>query len=109
MKKLSLILVCLLAAIIMNAQATKVQVKPADLPKMAAENVAKTYPGYTIKEVTKVTEKNIIRYDVVVVKGSATETLCYDKNGSFLMKMTPKAATPAPVQKPAEKKAPARK
>lgn len=96
----------MLVVLALNAQISKVTVKVADLPKALAENVAKNYTGFTIKDATKVTENNVVTYDVVINKGTTTETLVYDKDGKFLRKMTPAPATTA---KPQEKPAPAKK
>jgi len=111
MKKISLILVFVMAVLAVNAQITRVAVKSADLPKALTDNVAKSYAGYTIKESTKVTENNVITYDVVLAKGATTETLVYDKDGKFLRKAAPQTAHTAhsTMQKPAEKSAPAKK
>jgi hypothetical protein len=110
MKKISLILVLIMAVLAVNAQITRVAVKSADLPKAIHENLTKNYAGYTIKESTKVTENNVVTYDVAIVKGTSTETLVYDKDGKFLRKAAPKTAPPANTgQKPAEKSAPAKK
>ena len=85
----------------------KFTVKASDLPKAITENIAKNYTGFTIKEATKVTENNVVSYDVMINKGTTSETLVYDKDGKFLRKMTPTAAaTPAAPAKPQEKPAP---
>ncbi len=84
-----------MAVLVANAQITKAPVKTADLPKAITENVAKNYVGFTVKEATKVTENKVVTYDVVITKGTTTETLVYDKDGKFLRKMT----APAPAKK----------
>ena len=61
----------------------------ADLQKTITDNIAKDYVGYTIKEATKVTENNIVTYEVVVVKNTMTETLVYDNVGKYLKKLPP--------------------
>jgi hypothetical protein len=109
MKKLVFILVLLMGALVVNAQAgktaaknqpMKMVVKIADLPKALTDNVAKDYPGFTIKEATSVTANNSLTYDVVITKGTTTETLVYDKDGKFIRKMTQKVVTtPAPAKK----------
>jgi hypothetical protein len=104
MKKLLFIMTLIMAVLVANAQITKVQVKASDLPKAITDNIAKNYVGYTIKEATKVTENKVVTYDVVIHKGTAMETLVYDKDGKFLRKMTPPAATsPAATPAPAKK------
>jgi hypothetical protein len=96
MKKVLFVLVLIMAALVVNAQATTTQAKPtttvvkiADLPKAITDNVAKDYPGYTIKEATSVTTNNVVTYEVVIVKGVTTETLVYDKDGVFVKKCPP--------------------
>jgi len=117
MKKLMLLTVMCLAIVFANAQTatktapakattekksnkTKVEVK--DLLKPITENIAKDYAGYKATEAYKVVDKDVVTYEVVVTKGTAKETLIYDKDGKFLNKVAPKAA-------PATKKADAPK
>ena len=97
MKKVLLVLVLIMAVLEVNAQATKTTVtnakstrttvKVAELQKAITDNIAKDYVGYTIKEATSITEKNTVTYDVVIVKGTSTETLVYDKDGTFVKKL----------------------
>jgi hypothetical protein len=103
MKKLLFITVLFLAALVVNAQRTTV--KTADLPKGITENVTKDYAGFTIKDATKVVANNATTYEVVVVKGSTSETLLYDNTGKFTKRVTVKSGTTAkkegkPSQKP---------
>jgi hypothetical protein len=108
MKKLFVIMILVMAAVVVNAQRTPVKV--ADLQKPIVDNITKDYAGFTIKDATKVVENNATTYEVMVVKGTAHETLCYDKDGKFVKKVVktegttakPKAAAPAakpPVKK----------
>ena len=107
MKKVLLVLVLIMAVLAVNAQATKTTVTKeksvrtavmvADLQKPITDNIAKDYVGYTIKEATSVTANSIVTYEVVVVKGIATETLVYDNNGVFVKKLPQPA--PAPKKK----------
>ncbi|MGD0754065.1 MAG: hypothetical protein ABR927_03305 [Bacteroidales bacterium] len=103
MKKVLLaVMVLLMSVLVMNAQATKTTetktksvkttIQVADLQKPITDNIAKDYAGYTIKEATSVTKDNVLTYRVVVVKGTATETLVYDKDGKFVKKL-PKDST----------------
>jgi hypothetical protein len=70
-----------------TSKSTHAVVKVADLPKPITDNVAKDYAGFTIKEASSVTSNNVITYHVVVVKGTDTETLVYDKDGVFVKKL----------------------
>jgi hypothetical protein len=97
MKKVLFVVVLLMSVLVINAQATKTtvtnakstktSVKVADLQKSITDNVAKDYAGYTIKEATSVTTNNSVTYNVVVVKGTVSETLVYDKDGNFVKKL----------------------
>jgi hypothetical protein len=82
-----------MGALAVNAQKTPVKV--TDLQKAITDNIAKDYVGFTIKEATKVVEKTDTTFNVVVVKGTTQETLCYDSKGKFLKKMEAKAGTSA--------------
>ncbi len=95
MKKVVFVLVLMMAALVVNAQfrgATNVTmptvtiVKKADLPKTIKDNVAKDYAGFAIKGATSTNTNNVITYAVVIVKGTTTETLVYDKEGKFIKK-----------------------
>ena len=95
MKKVLFVLVLIMAVMVVNAQvattvdSTRTVVKVADLQKAITDNIAKDYVGYTIKEATSVTEKTIVTYEVVIVKGTTTETLVFDKDGVFVKKLPP--------------------
>ena len=111
MKKLLFVAVLIMAALVVNAQATKAPVtqakatrtvvKVADLQKAITDNIAKDYVGFTIKEAASVTANNVVTFEVVIVKGTTTETLVYDKDGKFVKKVAQKVVPPPP---PAPKK-----
>jgi hypothetical protein len=103
MKKLLFVIVLVMGALVVNAQRTPVKV--ADLQKSITDNIAKDYVGFTIKDATKVIEKEVVTYDVVIVKGTLQETLCYDNTGKFLKKMGAKAGVAKPAPKPTPKPA----
>ena len=99
MKKAMVVLVLMLAVLVVNgysANTATQEEKPvrttimaSDLPKAITDNIAKDYAGYTIKEATSVTTGNVVTFEVVVAKGTMTETLVYDKDGKFLKKLPP--------------------
>ncbi len=62
-------------------------IKVSDLQKVITDNVARDYVGFTIKEATSVSLESVITYEVVVVKGTISETLVYDKDGNFVQKL----------------------
>jgi hypothetical protein len=105
MKKLVLILVLVMGVMAVKAQDNKTPgaseskstvttpastVRVADLPKSITDNIAKDYPGYTVKEASSLTGKNGLNYQVVIMKGTTTESLLYDKDGTFLKKLSNK-------------------
>ena len=92
MKKLLFFMAFMVALVAVNAQVTRTPLKVADLPKAIVDNIAKNYVGFTVKDATKVTENNVVTYDVKINKGTTSETLVYDKDGKFLRKMPPPAA-----------------
>jgi len=99
MKKVIVVLVLVMAVLAVNAQVpvttttkevpVRTTILVADLQKAITDNIAKDYVGYTIKEATKVTTKDIVTYEVVVVKETVTETLEYDNDGKFVKKILP--------------------
>lgn len=98
MKKLLFVIVLLMGALVVNAQRTPVKV--ADLQKSITDNVAKDYVGFTIRDATKVVENNVTTFEVVIVKGTTRETLCYDSTGTFVKKLAEKAGTVKSTTKP---------
>ncbi len=70
-----------------NDKAIRTAVKVSDLQKAITDNVAKDYVGFTIKEATSVSLQSVISYEVVIVKGTTSETLIYDKDGNFVQKL----------------------
>ena len=126
MKKILFVLVLVIAALVVNAQAKdttttqrksttttksstttvtneksiRTAVKVTELQKAITDNVAKDFVGFTIKGATSVTLNNTVTYEVVIVKGTTTETLVYDKDGKFVKKMAQTVAIkPTPKEK----------
>jgi hypothetical protein len=103
MKKVLIVLVLMMSVIAVNAQAVKTPgtkaksihtaVKVADLPKGITDNVTKDYAGFTIKEASSATANNVVTYHVVIVKGTDTETLVYNKDGVFVKKLAKATAS----------------
>jgi hypothetical protein len=97
MKKVLIVMVLMMSVLVVgaqttkttvtNAKSTKTTVKVAELQKNITDNIAKDYAGYTIKEATSITANSTVTYNVVVVKGTASETLVYDKDGMFVKKL----------------------
>jgi hypothetical protein len=87
MKRIVVIIVLIMMTMLVNAQRTAVKVSalPEPLPKFLNTH----YPGYTTEKATKVIDKNNqVTYETVITKGTARETLIFDRNGTFLKKKT---------------------
>jgi hypothetical protein len=82
MKKLLLVTVLVLGAIVANAQRTPVKV--SDLPKGVSDDIQKEYTGYTIKESNRVVANNTTTYEVIVSKGTEQKTLLFDNEGKSI-------------------------
>jgi hypothetical protein len=104
MKKLLIMSVLVMGALIVNAQRTPV--KLADLPKGVSDSIAKDYPGYTIKETTKVVENMQTTFEVVIAKGMEELILTYDSEGKFLKKSDAKSGSVKETPKPAPSPSP---
>ncbi len=109
MKKVLIILVFMMTALAVNAQAkaTTTHAKPAamvvkiaDLPKPITDNIAKDFAGFNIKDATCTSANNVVTYEVNVVKGMDKETLSYDKDGKLIKKVAHMGTMkPAPKKK----------
>jgi hypothetical protein len=82
MKKLLVMMVLVMGALVVNAQRSPVKV--ADLPKGVSDSISKEFSGYTIKESSKVVENNMTTYEVVISKGMTQKTLTFDSQGKSL-------------------------
>jgi hypothetical protein len=100
MKKVFFVLVLMMSVVVMNAQTAKTTAPAAkttqsafsvaDLPKAVTDNIAKDYPGFTVKDAKTKTAKSGLEYVVSVIKGTETKTLLFDKAGKFLKEEAPK-------------------
>jgi archaellum component FlaG (FlaF/FlaG flagellin family) len=93
MKKLLSVLVFLMAVGAMNAQQTRTPVKVTDLNKAITDNITKDYAGFIIKDATQIVNNGATTYEVVISKGTTSETLLYDNAGKFLNKVNMTAGT----------------
>ncbi|HNR41651.1 MAG TPA: hypothetical protein PKL65_05415 [Bacteroidales bacterium] len=92
MKKLMFILV--LAVLAMTVDAQRTAVKTADLQKSITDWITKDYAGFAITKADKVVANNVTTFEVVITKGSNSETLVFDKDGKFMHKMALKSGSP---------------
>jgi hypothetical protein len=121
MKKLILISVILLSAIVMNAQGQSptaknigapVAIKISDIPKAITDNISKSYAGYTIKEAFTLKQEGKTDYKIIINKGTINESLLYDSQGNFIKKMEANSGSMAqkhptkPSSKPGTKTSP---
>lgn len=85
-------MVLLLTAFAVNAQ-QRTPVKVADLQKSITDNISKNYPGFMIKDAARLMNNGITSYEVVIDKGTTSETLLYDNSGNFIKKEIMKSGT----------------
>jgi len=96
MKKVVFILAFVLSAAIINAQ-TKTSVQTSDLQKSITEYIAKTHPGFNVKEANKVETKGVATYEVVIAKGTVEHTLIFNKDGKFVKQQAVKSGSVKPT------------
>ena len=58
--------------------ATDLNITTEALPVPITEDVAKSFPGYKIKDATMYVTEDVTTYEVVIAKGSKTKTLVYE-------------------------------
>jgi hypothetical protein len=61
-------------------------IKTDNLLQSINDNIAKDYPGYTIKEAYRARTKNVTEYEVRIKKDKSIIILLYDKEGIFIKK-----------------------
>lgn len=103
MKRVLFVLVLMISVVALNAQtpkttathkkAAKTAINVVDLPKTITTNIAKDYPGFTVKSAKSYTGKKGLDYEVLIAKGTDNETVRYDKDGTLLKKESQKMAT----------------
>jgi hypothetical protein len=104
MKKLVVIMLFVMGALAANAQRSPV--KASDLPKGVSDSINKEYPGYIIKETSKVVSNNVTTYEVEISKGMTDKTLTFDNTGKSLkskgsdMDKSKNSTTPEPGTSP---------
>ena len=86
MKKLAFITVLVMTAFIVNGQEQRTPIKVTDLQKPITTNISKDYPGFIIKEANRVVNNGTVCYEVMIDKGTTSETLLYNDEGKFLRK-----------------------
>lgn len=106
MKKLLFFMLLMMATLVTYGQVSACEIeskatiiKTADLQKAITDNIAKDYPGYTIKEAVCITAGEVITFEIVVIKENTSWKLTYDKDGKFVKKVARKV-----IVRPATKK-----
>ncbi len=90
------VLVLAVLGLAVNAQRTVI--KTADLQKSITDWITKDYAGFAITRADKVVANNATTFEVVVTKGSNSETLVFNNEGKFMNKTALKSGSP---EKPA--------
>jgi hypothetical protein len=88
MKKTLLLLFLLMTALVVNSQtniiiADKYDRSPiliAELKAPITDFITRHYAGFIINQATRVFKNNVITYEIIIVQGTTTDTLIYDRN-----------------------------
>ena len=117
MKRVIVMMVMVMAAVIINAQTQRTSIEVSALPASIPAYITKDYSGFAIKSAAKIVKDNKADYEAVISKGTTQETLLFDANGNFVRKLMAKEGTMSgknswsskhmaqtkPVKKPATK------
>jgi hypothetical protein len=87
MKKILLLLVLLMTALVVNSQTNIVIVDKYDRTPIIINNlkapitdfITRHYAGFIINQATRVVKNNIITFEIIIVQGTTTDTLIYDR------------------------------
>ncbi|MGB8491703.1 MAG: hypothetical protein WCE64_11660 [Bacteroidales bacterium] len=93
MKKLVLMMVMLMAAVIINAQTQRTSIEVSALPAAIPAFITKDYSGFAIKSAVKIVKDNKTEYEAVISKGTTQDNLLFDSNGNFIKKLMAKEGT----------------
>ena len=87
MKKTLLFLLLLTTALVVNSQTSIVLPDQHDRTPINIDNlkapitdfIIKHYAGFIINQAVRVVKNNIITYEIIIVQGTTTDTLIYDR------------------------------
>jgi hypothetical protein len=95
MKKTLLLLLLLMTTLVVNSQTNIVKADKydrtpiliADLKAPITDFITRHYAGFIINQATRVVKNNIITYEIIIVQGTTTDTLIYDKNYNLALEI----------------------
>jgi hypothetical protein len=87
MKKTLLLLFLLMTSLVVNSQTNIVIVDKYDRTPIIISNlkapitdfINRHYTGFIINQATRVVKNNVITYEIIIVQGTTTDTLIYDR------------------------------
>jgi hypothetical protein len=87
MKKTLLLLFLLMTSLVVNSQTNIVIVDKYDRTPIIINNlkapitdfINRHYTGFIINQATRVVKNNVITYEIIIVQGTTTDTLIYDR------------------------------
>jgi len=87
MKKTLLLLFVLMTSLVVNSQTNIVIVDKYDRTPIIISNlkapitdfINRHYTGFIINQATRVVKNNVITYEIIIVQGTTTDTLIYDR------------------------------
>ena len=101
MKKISLILIFILCAVIINAQnptvskgtGNRIRIRPNQLPReITTVSMGTDHLGYAIKDAYRITQGKVTNYEIHITNGSVNKSLLYDTKGKIIKLLESKPA-----------------
>jgi hypothetical protein len=92
MKKTLLLLFLLMTSLVVNSQTNIVIVDKYDRTPIIISNlkapitdfINRHYTGFIINQATRVVKNNVITYEIIIVQGTTTDTLIYDRGYNII-------------------------
>jgi len=92
MKKTLLLLFVLMTSLVVNSQTNIVIVDKYDRTPIIISNlkapitdfINRHYTGFIINQATRVVKNNVITYEIIIVQGTTTDTLIYDRGYNII-------------------------
>ena len=92
MKKTLLLLLLLITALVVKSQSNivitdnfdRTPILFAELKAPITDFITRHYVGFIINQATRVVKNNVITYEIIIVQGTTTDTLIYDRGYNII-------------------------
>ena len=107
MKKTLLLLFLLMTALVVNSQTNIVIADKYDRTPIIIDNlkapitdfINRHYAGFIINQATRVVKNNVITYEIIIVQGTTTDTLIYDRGYNIVREIVQKHDSIKPAKR----------